>query len=367
MKRTQHDHGIAVERDARGIGNLLMAMFLLVQVGCKPASPLREEVHAPQILRSAHFVTSDGVTIPVRVQMPAEDPLKAIVLAVHGFNDYGRAFDSVGVFLKSQGIGVIAYDQRGFGMAGATGRWAGSHRYPDDLAHLVFAVRDRYPGSPIYLLGESMGAAVVIASLSDNPSLPVAGAILSAPAVWSRDSMPWYQVWVLESVNALFPDLELTGSGLKVQASDNIEMLRALGRDPWVIKSTRVDAIHGLADLMDTAQEAVSAIRAPLLILYGGRDQIIPADPVLQMLKRVSGKPEVRVAFYPDGYHLLLRDLDAHLPLQDVAAWIATPEGALPSGCEFAPKDIIGAGRFEAPAACLSGRSGGAQWHPNPN
>jgi alpha-beta hydrolase superfamily lysophospholipase len=361
MKRRQHEHEFAVEWDALDIRKLLMAIFLLVQMGCRPVSPSKEEVHVPQALHSAHFVTSDGATVPVRIQMPPADPLKAIVLAVHGFNDYGRAFESVGAFLKSRGIGVIAYDQRGFGMSGAAGHWAGSHRYPDDLAHLVFAVRDRYPGSPIYLLGESMGAAVVIASLNENPSLPVAGAILSAPAVWSRDSMPWYQVWVLESVNALFPDLELTGSGLKVQASDNIGMLRALGRDPWVIKATRVDAIHGLADLMDTAQQAVSAIRVPLLILYGGHDQIIPADPVLKMLQRVSGKPQVRVAFYPEGYHLLLRDLEAHLPLQDLAAWIATPEGPLPSGCEVVRKDVIGEGRFAAPAACVSGRSGGVR------
>jgi acylglycerol lipase len=366
MKRRQHDHGFAVARVARGIGTLLMAISLLAQMGCKPASHLKGEVRATQVLSSAHFVTSDGATIPVRIQMPSADQLKAIVLAVHGFNDYGRAFDSVGAYLKTRGIGVIAYDQRGFGMSGAVGHWAGSDRYQDDLAHLVLAVRDRYPGTPIYLLGESMGAAVVIASLSTNPSLPIAGAILSAPAVWSRDSMPWYQVWVLESVNAFFPDLELTGSGLKVQASDNIEMLRALGRDPWVIKATRVDAIHGLADLMDTAQQVVSAIRVPMLILYGGRDQIIPADPVLQMLRRLSGKADVRVMFYPQGYHLLLRDLHADLPLHDLVAWVTQPRQPLPSGCEVERKDLIGGGRFAVPAACLSGRSDVVRWHPNP-
>ena len=40
-------------------------------------------------------------------------------------------------------------------------------------------------------------------------------------------------------------------------ASDNIEMLRALGADPLFIKATRVDAIAGLVELMDIAAASV--------------------------------------------------------------------------------------------------------------
>ena len=44
-----------------------------------------------------------------------------------------------------------------------------------------------------------------------------------------------------------------------------------------------------------------------------------------------------RVAFYPDGYHMLLRDLAAERVWRDVAAWMTDRDGALPSGQEVEP------------------------------
>ena len=41
-----------------------------------------------------------------------------------------------------------------------------------------------------------------------------------------------------------------------------------------------------------------------------------------------------RIAWYPQGYHMLLRDLDAPLVMKDVAAWIADRATPLPSGAD---------------------------------
>ena len=41
-------------------------------------------------------------------------------------------------------------------------------------------------------------------------------------------------------------------------------------------------------------------------------------------------------AFYPAGYHLLLRDLDRIAPIDDVIAWIRQPNAPLPSGADRA-------------------------------
>jgi alpha-beta hydrolase superfamily lysophospholipase len=120
---------------------------------------------------------------------------------------------------------------------------------------------------------------------------------------------------------------------LKIMASDNIEMLRGLGRDPLVIKATRVDALYGLADLMDAALADAPKLAAATLVLYGGRDQVVPREPVERMLAKMQG-PQTRAAFYEDGYHLLLRDLQAEKPWRDIAAWIGDHGARLPSGAE---------------------------------
>jgi alpha-beta hydrolase superfamily lysophospholipase len=139
----------------------------------------------------------------------------------------------------------------------------------------------------------------------------------------------------------LAPGLRPSGRGLGRQASDNIDMLRANARDPLFIKNTRVDAIAGLVDLMDQAFEvAVAAperIGVPVLYLYGGRDQIIPRAPTLKAVRaldqRHAGAP-FTFAYYPDHWHMMLRDLKGADVLADIAAWLDGPGRPLPSGAD---------------------------------
>ena len=155
--------------------------------------------------------------------------------------------------------------------------------------------------------------------------------------------MPGYQRVALEIVAYLIPWGRLTGEGVRIQASDNIEMLRALGRDPLVIKRTRVDTVYGLTNLMDQALVSAERIAVPLLLLYGERDEVIPQEPTLQAWKGLP--PEAngrqRLALYEDGWHMLLRDLGAEVVLEDVATWIDDREAPLPSGADRRAKAVL--------------------------
>jgi alpha-beta hydrolase superfamily lysophospholipase len=77
-------------------------------------------------------------------------------------------------------------------------------------------------------------------------------------------------------------------------------------------------------------------LNGPALILYGEKDEVIPKKPTQIMLDRIpdaaSGGP--RVADYANGYHMLLRDLQAETLWRDIAHWIADPASALPSGAD---------------------------------
>lgn len=62
------------------------------------------------------------------------------------------------------------------------------------------------------------------------------GAILSAPAVWGSQSMPALYRALLWTGAHTMPWKELSGSNLKILATNNIPLLRQMGRDPLVIK-----------------------------------------------------------------------------------------------------------------------------------
>jgi len=308
----------------------IIAVTLLALSACSPlVNHPGKQLVEPKIEKE-HFIASDGSLLPVRSWLPQDTPITAIIVALHGFNDYSNAFSSSGNYLSRQGIACYAYDQRGFGNSPGRGLWSGTEAYTNDLSSFVKEVRKRHPAIPLYIMGESMGGAVTIVAMTGNNPPHVDGVILVAPAVWGRETMPWYQRWLLAVTSHTVPWLELTGKGLKITPSDNKEMLRSLGRDPLVIKATRIDAMHGLTNLMDEALASADKMLLPTLVQYGKNDQVIPKEPTLIMLNKMP--PTTRKAFYEHGYHMLLRDLKAEKPLTDIADWIADHSKPLPYG-----------------------------------
>ncbi len=317
-------------------------LLLLLAAACTPrlAPPgpgLSAALGTTPSLSETHFITEDGLELPLRSWPPSHGgPPSAVILALHGFNDYSKAFEDAGRFWAAQGLAVYAYDQRGFGTAPHRGLWAGTPALTGDLRAAAGLLRARHRGVPLYLLGDSMGGAAILAASAEVRPLPADGVILVAPAVWSRANMPALYRATLWLGAHTIPWATVTGRGLKIQASDNIPMLRALGRDPLVIKETRIDAIHGLVDLMDQALAAAPALEAPALLLYGDKDEIVPEDPTLRLWQTLpaAARARQRRALYPNGWHMLLRDLEAEVVWRDIAAWIARPAAPLPSGAE---------------------------------
>lgn len=304
--------------------------LMFLAAACTPAQQAYKRAAHQPYLTDEVLVAGDGHTLPLRYWLPEDATPIAIIIALHGFNDYSNAFSAPGEYLSHHGIAVYAYDQRGFGKTPYHGIWAGQENLMQDVEQMVRAVADLHPGIPIYLLGESMGGAVVITTLAERPLPQVKGAILTAPAVWGDETMNILYRASLWTMAHTLPQMELTGKGLKILASDNIEMLRALSRDPLIIKRTRVDAIYGIVKLMDAAYRDIGRVNTPLLLLYGANDQVIPKAPVRQAIEHLHA-PQ-RIAYYPDGYHMLLRDLGGEVVLGDIQSWIEHPDAPLPSG-----------------------------------
>ncbi|QIK37872.1 alpha/beta hydrolase [Caldichromatium japonicum] len=312
-----------------------LALALPFLAGC--ASPrLQHYVGTPTTpaLYTDHLLAEDGYRLPLRAWSPV-GRAQAVVLGLHGFNDYRRAFEEIGEYLAVRGIALYAYDQRGFGETAGAGDWFGVERLSRDAHLAARLIREHHPGVPLYLFGESMGGAVVLLTLAQYPDTPVDGAVLMAPAVWGRATMSWIQRGMLWLVAHTIPQVRLTGRDLNIRATDNDAAIKKLRADPWVIKDARVEVLWGLTDLMDQALTTPPPARLPVLILYGAQDQIIPKYPTCRWL---AIRPEVavhRLVIYPRGWHMLTRDLQGETVLADLAAWLRDPAATLPSGAEL--------------------------------
>ena len=100
--------------DIRFLVTTLILISMLA--GCTPMIyPPGASENAGQI-RDHQFITDDGAALPLKSWLPSDQQtIKAIIIALHGFNDYSNFFQQPGNYFKLQNIACYAYDQRGFG------------------------------------------------------------------------------------------------------------------------------------------------------------------------------------------------------------------------------------------------------------
>lgn len=259
-----------------------------------------------------------------------------MLVALHGFNDYSRSFKDVAQYFAQAGIRTVAYDQRGFGGTPDRGKWAGTQVMVDDFLAILRFVRRDHPDLPLFVLGESMGGAVIAVALAQETEVRIDGVIFVTPAVWSRDTMPWYQRFGIWIGARMMPAMTLSSSEFGIVPSDNAAMLVEFSKDPLALKATRFDTLEGLTDLMDQAMLSVPKIRPRTLVVYGLRDVMIPRQPMIALLERwpQDAAQNVRFGLYPDGYHMLLRDQQRVVVWKDIVSWMLSPDAVLPSGFE---------------------------------
>ncbi len=318
---------------------LVMLLFLSACTNPKLQVSSDNTMHHPR-MTSASVIMSDGYELPMKTwpmrSHSSTDAPVAVVLALHGFNDYSNAFEAGANAFADNLITTYTIDQRGFGATAQRGIWAGHATMQSDLLTTVELLCQKHPNLPFFLLGESMGGAVILSSVQQLEKTCIRGVILSAPAVWGWQSMPWWQTVPLRLLAHTLPALTLTGEGLEIKPSDNIEMLRALARDPLLIRETRVDAIYGLTNLMQAASVNGNALTMPASILYGEHDEVITPAPFCQMLKDLPDKAEShwRLVIYANGFHMLPRDLQGGVVIKDMVTWIHNQSAWLPSAEE---------------------------------
>lgn len=336
----------AVCRSCLALGGVVLLSACSTRMPPEPHPPARFAQLGKLVPPQKFFTLSDGAKLPVRVWSATATP-HAIFLVLHGFNDSRDAWEAVAPFFAARDIMVIAPDQRGFGQSPQRGGWAGTARMVADVREEAVQLQHAYPQTPLYLVGESMGGAVLMQLMAQPDAPVVAGTILLAPAVWN---FGWAEDLPLRVLSHVFPDSLVTGRELPVHvvASDNMMALARMYYDPLTLRATRLKALQGLVILMKQAAAAAPRLHGPVLSVYGDKDQLVPATTMVPVWE--SMPKGTRLDLIPGGHHLLLRDRQGSRVMQDILSWITTPETWLPSGGDSAASAWLATGVGEAGA-----------------
>lgn len=150
---------------------------LLLLIGALITQATSLGVLAASVPASVNAALS-GLNLPIYVWSGSERTSPdAIVFAVHGGCLHGRAYDALGRALAGQQVTVVSMDMRGYGKwyyenfgtsKDKTFQYAQSLK---DIKSVLSRLRQNYPQTPIYCLGESLGANMAMAVASQSPQL----------------------------------------------------------------------------------------------------------------------------------------------------------------------------------------------------
>jgi alpha-beta hydrolase superfamily lysophospholipase len=261
-----------------------------------------------------------GVRIVYDVWTPDIAP-RAVVVLSHGLGEYARRYDHVAQRFGEAGLLTYALDHRGHGRSGGKRMLVRDiSEYTGDFATLVGIASKENPGLKIIALGHSMGGGIVFAygvERPDNYDLMV----LSAPAVAAQDLVSPLLAFAAKILGVLLP-------GLPAQQLD----VDAISRDPAVVAAYNADPLvyHGkvpagvgraLLQVGETMEQRAPALTAPLLVVHGSDDRLIPVEGSRRLVESV-GSSDVELKVYPGLYHEVFNEPEQDQVLGDVVSWI---------------------------------------------
>ncbi|HPF22153.1 MAG: alpha/beta fold hydrolase [Hyphomonas sp.] len=281
------------------------------------------------------FISFDGAELGLTTWDGQEGPAAGhVVVGLHGMSDYANAFHMAAPYWAERGVTVYAYDQRGFGRSPVRGIWPDEETMREDLRTAVAVARQRHPDATITVVGISMGGAVAISAFGSERPPAADQFIASGPGLRGWGAMnPAYRASLWLSAH-LRPGWIVSPPRrfVRIEPSDNIEMLQRTWSDPLMMPSNRIDQVYGLVSLMETAHDRAPDLPAsvPTLMSYGANDYVVPVEGVRRTARVLPS--HVRTVYYEKGFHMLLRDLQAGTVHEDYLAFMLNPGVDLPSG-----------------------------------
>ena len=268
---------------------------------------------------------------PMRMWVNPNRPPKLCLLCIHGLGLNAGSFEFFGKQASKRGLAVYAMDVRGFGA------WmnAGGKTQVDfegclsDVKQTVLAIRQKHPGLPVFLLGESMGGAIALRAASLFPDI-IDGLISSVPA---EERFKQGKTNVKVAMSILRPRKKPdVGTDVVNQATTNEALRREWESDPLNrLDLSAKELIQFQAFMNDNHNSAEHVTEMPVLFVQGTKDKLVKPEGTWDLFGKVTSVDKVFIAI--PGEHLIFEESQLQNPairgqnMMLVASWLVSKVG----------------------------------------
>ncbi|HIV21547.1 MAG TPA: lysophospholipase [Candidatus Scatomorpha stercorigallinarum] len=307
----------------------------------------------PIITENEYTFTSANGSTPIHVREWVPDcDINAVVQISHGICEYAGRYAPFARYLASKGFVVVANDHLGHGQSvlseedlgyfGPLGSW---ETVVADIEQLRRLTAEKWPESPYFLLGHSMGSFLARTWLIRHPEVELAGVILSGTG---QPAAP------VLAAGRMLCDADVLKNGPRHRSLDiygmafgsynkKIEPRRSpydwLTRDEAVVDAYAADPLCTFTPTSSLFREMLSGLATvgsareisrmskdiPIILMSGDADPVggwgVQVAKVYSLLVR-AGCRDVAYKFYPGARHEILNETNCAEVYKDILDWL---------------------------------------------
>lgn len=276
-----------------------------------------------------HFRTHDGLELYRQAWLPEGEP-RANLAVIHGVGEHSGRYAELAAWFNDAGYAIYTFDHRGHGKSpGQRGHIDAWSDFREDVRVFLGQVREASPDLPLFLVGHSMGALIVLDyglryGEQDSGELrSLQGIVASAPPLAWGDSVSPITIFLGKALSSVLPRMQMS-SGLDAAG---------LSHDEEVVEAYRSDPlVHGLvsprfgAEMDRTMQATLAAAESwpagmPLLIIHGCADPICPPEASRHFFERAGAEDKVRHE-YAGFLHESFNEVGREQVFEDLKTWL---------------------------------------------
>jgi acylglycerol lipase len=270
-------------------------------------------------LEQTYFTAADGYNLFYRYSVPTHP--KAHVIIIHGYGEHSGRYDEVIKYFTDKGLACFAPDHRGHGKsAKRLGYIKSFERLVRDVYELKALIMKNHGPHKIFIFGHSMGSLIALEFLCAYQK-EIQGAALIAPMILTPDYISPVLKALSGIIAALFPTLPIQEFDT-AETTRNKEVIAAAHKDPLCYNG-RIRARTGVQMLkaMEYANTHLGDITAPVLILQGSEDKILPVESSGKVYRLVSSQDKT-LKIFEGLYHELFNEPEKETVLAYITDWI---------------------------------------------
>lgn len=253
------------------------------------------------------------------VDWPVKNP-QAVIALVHGQGEHIGRYAHVAKWYNDHGIALMGFDQQGYGKSGGKrGHADNLDVLLDDIGQLLEKTRERYPDTPVFLYGHSMGGGLVLHYVLRRDPV-IAGLIVTSPLIKLAFEAPALKIMAGKILRRFMPTLTLP-TGLAANfISHDPAVVAAYKSDPLVHDQLSAAAGIAILEMGDWLNQYSGVFSIPVLLMHGGGDKITSAPATKALFGRVGG--EVTYQEWPGLWHEMHNEKEQEQLFEYTLEWM---------------------------------------------